>query len=618
MLSRGEALGDPGQQRQGEQRKRQALLDVVPDSVALKCHQDLPIFLSEERRMNPKDLPPQTRHQEALVEALDRVQAMIEFDLQGRILTANALFLSTMGYTLDEVIGQHHRLFCDPSDAADPAYLQFWQSLREGHPHSGQFSRRAKDGRTVWLQASYNPVFGADGQPERVIKFATDITIAKEREAMLEGITAALDRVQAVVEFDLDGKVLAANGNFLKTFGYALHEVLGQHHRTFCTPEYAQQPEYAAFWQRLGRGEFDAGVYQRRDKHGRDVWIQASYNPVLDPQGKPMKVVKFATDVTGVRMKNAEFESQSQAISRSQAVIEFDLQGQVLNVNNNFLRTLGYTAQEVIGQHHKLFCDPEHVRSAAYRHFWADLAEGHYKSGRFQRIGKHGAAVWIQATYNPIFGLDGKPFKVMKFAMDVTDDVRREQAINNKVQAITGVLDELSASVDSISASTRQSNELALQTQREAARGGQVLLRSQEAIGAIQTSSQAVHEIIETITELAGQTNLLAFNAAIEAARAGEHGLGFSVVADEVRKLAEKSAQAAHSIAALISQTVTRVDEGRRLSDDVAAAFGQIVDSVGKTTTSIAQINDATAEQAVATRQVAGLLNELASQSQRP
>lgn len=567
--------------------------------------------------MNAQDLPLQSRREAGLFEALNRVQAIIEFDLEGRILSANDLFLKVMGYRLDELVGLHHRLFCDPVEVAGDAYRQFWQALGEGRMHEGQFHRYAKGGRTVWLQASYNPIFGDDGRPERIIKFATDISDAKLHQATLEGITQALDRAQAVIEFDLGGRVLTANANFLAAFGYSLEEVRGQHHRIFCPPEYSRQPEYAAFWHRLGRGEFDVGVYQRLDKHGRAVWIQASYNPVLDPDGKPFKVVKFATDITEAKLRAAEFEGQSDAISRSQAVIEFDMQGRVLGANTNFLRTLGYTSEEIVGQHHQMFCDPEHVKTSAYRNFWADLSEGKFQTGRFQRIGKHQAEVWIRATYNPIYGMDGKPFKVVKFAMDVTDEVRRTRAVEEKVKAITGVLDELSASVDSISGSTQRSTELAQQTQREAGSGEQVLRRSQEAITAIQTSSHEVREIISTITQLASQTNLLAFNAAIEAARAGEHGLGFSVVADEVRKLAEKSAQAASEIANLINQTVARVDEGGRLSDQVAVAFGQIVESVGDTNRSIAQIHDATVEQASATRQAASLLSELVLETSR-
>ena len=421
----------------------------------------------------------------------------------------------------------------------------------------------------------------------------------------------AMNRVQAVIEFTLEGRVLSANPNFLATFGYTLDEVVGQHHRMFCLPAYTRSAEYLAFWEHLSRGEFNAGEFRRIDKQGKDVWIQASYNPVFSADGKPLKVVKFATDVTPAKLLNAEFEGKINAISRSQAVIEFDMQGNVLAANSNFLRTLGYTESEVLGQHHSLFCEPALVKSAEYRNFWADLNEGKFQSGRFLRHGKHDADVWIQATYNPILDVDGTPFKVVKFAIDVTAEVQRELLIKERVADISAVLEELSASIQSISGSSRRSSELAQQTQEEAADGNRLLARSRDSIREIQKSAQDIHEIIKTISEIASQTNLLAFNAAIEAARAGEHGLGFSVVADEVRKLAEKSAKAAQEISKLINDTVTRVDEGGQISGQVEHAFEQIVRSVANTTQSIGQIHSATTEQASATHNVASLLSEL-------
>ncbi len=433
-------------------------------------------------------------------------------------------------------------------------------------------------------------------------------TTPEEQQAVL---LAALERTQAIIEFDLSGKVIRVNGLFLQTMGYSEAEVLGQHHRIFCEPAYAASNAYQEFWQRLSRGEIFAGEFRRVAKGGRPAWLQASYNPVLDAQGHVVSVVKFATDITAAKLQNAEFEGKINAISRSSAVIEFDLQGNILAVNPNFLRAMGYTQAEVVGKHHKMFCDPELVKTAAYRNFWADLAEGKYQAGRYRRVGKHDAEVWIQATYNPILDLDGHPYKVVKFAMDVTEQVKKEEMIQRKVSEISKVLDELSQSIDSISASSERSNLLAQETQRIANTGSQVLQRSQEAIVEIQKSSRDVHEIIDTITDLASQTNLLAFNAAIEAARAGEHGLGFSVVADEVRKLAEKSALAAREISKLITQTVARVDEGGRLSEQVAGSFGQIVESVDSTSKSIGMIHEATREQADATRHVSELLNDL-------
>ena len=235
---------------------------------------------------------------QAIYEALDRIQAIIEFDLDGTVVSANENFLRIFDYDLSEVIGQHHRMFCDPTYAESDAYAQFWQRLSRGECHADEFKRLAKDGREVWLQASYNPVFDADGKPIRVIKFATDVTAAKLEKAEVEGKMRAIDRAQAVIEFELDGTVITANENFLSIFGYSLDEVEGQHHRIFCDPGYAESPEYARFWQKLARGEYSADEFKRITKDGAEVWLQASYNPIFDIDGRPLKVVKFASDIT--------------------------------------------------------------------------------------------------------------------------------------------------------------------------------------------------------------------------------------------------------------------------------------------------------------------------------
>nr|WP_060986267.1 PAS domain-containing methyl-accepting chemotaxis protein [uncultured Acidovorax sp.] len=560
---------------------------------------------------NPPSAAREAARTAALLAALEHVQAVIEFDLEGRVLRANQLFLELMGYSAHELVGQHHRMFCPPEVTASDAYRALWEGLRAGQVREDVFLRVTKAGRPVWLQASYNPVRDAEGRAVGVVKLATDITAQRAQQADFEGKIAAIHRVQAVIEFDLTGRILDANTNFLNTFGYARDEVVGQHHRMFCQPEFAASSEYADLWARLGRGEFFSGRYRRLSKAGQEIWLQASYNPILDVTGKPYKVVKFAVDITHDMTSAAETKGKIDAISLSQAVIEFDMEGNVQTANPNFLRTMGYTLAEIRGKHHSMFCEPGLVQSQAYRDFWADLGEGKFQSARYRRIGKHGAEVWIQATYNPILDVDGRPYKVVKYAIDITAQVQRERAVAQKVQDITAVLHAMSDAIKRLARSAGRSTELAEQTQREAGDGSGLVRRSRDAILAIERSSSDIHEIVDTISEISSQTHLLAFNAAIEAARAGEQGVGFSVVADEVRKLAEKSSLAAREIAKLIHQTVSRVAEGSRLSEEVDAAFSRILGAVEATTRSISEIRIATEEQEHSTQDVARLLEDL-------
>lgn len=250
----------------------------------------------------------------------------------------------------------------------------------------------------------------------------------------LHAVSTALNRVQAVIEFDLSGTILHANDNFLNALGYTLAEVRGQHHRIFCEPEYTQSAAYRQFWEKLARGEFDQGEYRRIGRDGSEIWINASYNPVLDETGKPYKVIKFATDITAAKRQTAEYEGKVHAMDKAQAVIEFDLHGTVLSANQNFLDALGYRLDEIVGQHHRMFIDDAHAASPEYRAFWAKLNRGEFDSGRYRRVGKGGRAVWIQATYNPILDAGGRPYKVVKFASDVTAQVELEELVKRRAE----------------------------------------------------------------------------------------------------------------------------------------------------------------------------------------
>ncbi|KDC50455.1 methyl-accepting chemotaxis protein [Pseudoalteromonas fuliginea] len=233
-----------------------------------------------------------------IVSALNKSLAVIEFEPSGIIITANANFLSVMEYQLEDVQGQHHSLFVDYDDAKSNDYKNFWQRLRNGEFISDEFKRFAKSGKEVWIQATYNPIINSEGQVLKVVKLATDITDQKLVSANAAGQISAISKSQAVIEFSLDGSIISANDNFLNALGYQLDEIKGQHHRLFVAPEYANSNEYKEFWTKLGRGEFDSGEYLRIGKQGQEIWIQASYNPIYDMNGKPFKVIKYATNIT--------------------------------------------------------------------------------------------------------------------------------------------------------------------------------------------------------------------------------------------------------------------------------------------------------------------------------
>ena len=244
---------------------------------------------------------------------------------------------------------------------------------------------------------------------------------SKSHDTESAAVLKAIGNSLAIIEFDLDGKVIAVNSNFCDALGYTAAEIIGQHHSMFVDPAEVKSPEYAAFWAKLRAGEYDAREYKRIGKGGREVWIQASYNPVQNTKGKTVKVVKLASVTTDAKLKSAEAEGKINAILLVQAVIEFTPAGEILTANNNFLDLLGYRLDEVIGKHHRMFVEPSYASTTAYEAFWQSLNQGKFINASFKRIGKGGKEVWIQASYNPIFDMNGKVVKVVKFANDISD-----------------------------------------------------------------------------------------------------------------------------------------------------------------------------------------------------
>jgi methyl-accepting chemotaxis protein len=517
--------------------------------------------------------------------------------------------------------------------------------------------------------------------------------VSKQR--VNEGMVTALDRSQATIEFALDGRILNANRNFLDAMGYSLEEVRGQHHSMFVETAYRQSPEYRVFWERLGRGEFDSNKYKRIAKGGREIWIQASYNPIMDQNGKPYKVVKFATDITADENQSNELRAKMSAISRSQAVIEFDLEGKILAANENFLATMGYSAAEIIGRHHSMFADPDYAKSADYRHFWQRLNHGEFISDKFRRLGRGGKEVWIQASYNPLVDLNGKPFKVVKFATDITEvenerkraeeeraakaaeqahvvrslasgledlsggnliarlsepfageyeqlrqnfnaTVSRLQETMQTVLSSTGgistgaaeisqaaddlskrteqqaasleetaaALEEITATVKKTAQNAKEASTIVTTAKSAAENGGQIVDTAIRAMGQIEQSSKQITDIIGVIDEIAFQTNLLALNAGVEAARAGDAGKGFAVVASEVRALAQRSSEAAREIKSLIKASSEHVASGVKLVGESGEALRKIVSQVVEINSLVTEMAQAAQQQSTGIEEV--------------
>jgi methyl-accepting chemotaxis protein len=426
------------------------------------------------------------------------------------------------------------------------------------------------------------------------------ISTLQHTNAQQASLLDAIERSMAVIEFDLQGTVLRANDNFLKTMSYSAEQIAGQPHRMFCTPAFARSADYNQLWTQLRNGQFQSGTFERVAGDGQSVWLEASYNPVRDDAGKVIKVVKYAMDVTPRLQAESEANAKLGAIDRAMAVIEFNLDGTIITANANFLQRMGYSLTQIQGKHHRLFCKPELASSSAYSEFWKRLNQGELFNGQFERIDKNGQTVWLEANYNPVYDASGRLCKVVKFASDVTARVQQHAA------------DAASATqAYHISVNTRDIAEKGAEVIQQTATGMREIAAdidgSSQLIAKLGERSQQITAIVNTIRGIADQTNLLALNAAIEAARAGEQGRGFAVVADEVRQLAARTSGSTAEISSMIAmiqeETRQAIDsmEGTR---DRAALGVELANQAG---TVILQIREGTGE---AVQAVSAFANE--------
>ncbi len=375
----------------------------------------------------------------------------------------------------------------------------------------------------------------------------------KNELAPLLEIFTAMQSSLAIIEFTPEGIITAVNDNFSRVTGYSSSELIGQHHQILCDKSEVESTRYKDFWKHLKNGEYFSGEVLRKHKNGHDIWLEANYFPIKNGEGRVVKIFKIANDVTERVEHSRSNDSLLSAIDRSMAIIEFDMGGRVTNANQNFLSLMGYKLDEVKGQHHRIFCDSDYVKSPEYAKFWEQLNEGRFIADNFKRINKYQSAVWLEATYNPIFDSNGKPYRVIKFATDITEKVRRseeEKAAANTAYTISLETEKLSSTGEDIIFKTIDKLEELKQQ----------FSHSSTELEQLGVETAQISFIVKTISDITEQTNLLALNAAIEAARAGDSGRGFAVVADEVRSLATRTSQSTAEIASMINKIQSKSD----------------------------------------------------------
>ncbi len=558
----------------------------------------------------------------ALMMAINRSQAVIRFDCRGTILDANDNFLAVMGYRRDEVVGQHHRMFCDLAEAQSPEYESFWDRLRDGDFIAAEFQRFGAGGREVWVQASYNPIFDASGQVVEVVKFATEITERKNHNIEMECKVAAMDRSQAVIEFDLDGTVRTANQNFLTATGYQLDEIRGKHHRIFCDPQYSQSQSYTDFWAKLAAGEVAADQFKRFKKNGDPIWIEASYNPILNPQGEPVGVIKFATDITPQVLQQQQFELLSLVANNTDnSVIITDSEGNIEYSNPGFTKLTGYTAEEVRGKKPGRLLQGQHTDQATVARVRDKLRLHEPFYEEILNYTKSGEPYWISLAINPVFDEAGQLRRFVSIQANINETKLRSLDYTTRLEAISGcgaivqwdhrgqmvdqndylaelgepsgssvpldsLLDEASVQtlrregklkksiswpngrnetvlLDSVVSAVHDLNgeisKYILFGVDATSRQRQIASETERAMRQAMDCSGEICSVVSTIADIAAQTKLLALNATIEAARAGEAGKGFNVVASEVKGLALRSSDAAAEIETIVSRSETSV-----------------------------------------------------------